>query len=151
MPGPVDVHTAQLTQTTITFSKPRPVQSSDFGFEQEENDGSAELHVEPSEQHWLPAHFAVVPGHDTESPTLHVALGDGAGVGPGDGPGDGGVPERHAFWSLIPPTPPHLHAWFRIGCAPQVLSFFFTVTPSPNVIVATARSVSIVIVEGAPA
>lgn len=81
---------------------------------------TAEGQIEKSGQHWLPAHFALLLGQLTTSPTLQVAGvggdgvgaggdgvgagdggdGDGGGAGPG-GDGDGGTPEAHAWQAAM--------------------------------------------------
>jgi len=82
------------TQTRI-FAIPT-VQSSFLAAGHPEKELSADGHVLPSGQHWLPAHVAADPGHFTASPTVHVlaggvgvGLGVGVGVGVGVGAGDG--------------------------------------------------------------
>lgn len=70
------------------------MQSTVFGAGHPEKLLSADGHVEPSGQHWLPPHIPADPGQATASPTEQdgVGVGVGAGgVGGGVGVGAGGV------------------------------------------------------------
>lgn len=69
------------------------VQSKAFGDAHPEKLSSADGHVEPSGQHWLPAHILFAElGQATASPTEQEPDGGGEGVGAGVGAGvgDGG-------------------------------------------------------------
>merc|ERR1712072_1014847 len=82
----------ERTQTIMKSSAPF-VQSCFFGSGHIWYETSAEGHVEPSGQHWLPAQITTLFGQFTGCPTLHVGPGDGVGlaVGFGVGAGGGGV------------------------------------------------------------
>lgn len=64
------------------------VQSDTFADIHSAKLGSAEGHVEPSGQHWLPAHVSSESGHVTLSPIEQVSDG-GTGAGAGSGAGAG--------------------------------------------------------------